>query len=60
VRHERVLILGAAGQTARAIATARTVNTRPRLVPAASPVHLDDPDAVRSYVQEFVVRGLAP
>jgi len=47
VRHERVLILGAAGQTARAIATARTVNTRARLVQAASPVHLDDPDAVR-------------
>jgi predicted GTPase len=34
-------------QTGRAIATARTVNARARLVRAASPVRLDDPDAVR-------------
>ena len=34
-------------QTARAIAAARTVNTRARLVQAASPVRLDHPDAVR-------------
>ena len=26
----------------------------------ATVVDLDDPDEVRSYVQEFVVRGLAP
>ena len=34
-------------QTARAISTARAVNGRARLVRAASPVRLDDPDAVR-------------
>ncbi len=34
-------------QTGRAIATARAVNARARLVRAASPVRLDDPGAVR-------------
>jgi predicted GTPase len=35
------------GQVERAIAVARSVNTRARLVQAASPVRLDDPAAVR-------------